>query len=179
MFPETTMRGFLFILAACGAMLGAKAVESQPGPGWPDVFPPAPPNYFLAYDPPVVAKGDDPVVYRQTARYDWLGNDYRSGTATMARDPKFKTKYSTEAMKKEGSTETKVGKKTAWLRPLDGPGVKPQRELIVPLSEDKALILTSRGNFGEQELEMLASRFNLEQVETALAKPPHGDGKKE
>jgi hypothetical protein len=120
----------------------------------------------------VVAKGDDPVAYRLTANYHWLGDDFRSATATMARDPEFKTKYSADAMKKEGATEMKVGKKTAWLRQGDGPGVKPQSEIVVPLSEDKALIFTSGGHFSEKQLELLADGFDPARVEAALAKPP-------
>jgi hypothetical protein len=51
-------------------------------------------------------------------------------------------------------------------------------EMVVPLSENQALILTSLGNFGgETELAALADRFDLARVEAALAKPPSVDPK--
>ena len=164
-------------LAIAGA---AQADDDSPGGvEWTTLFPHAPSGYALAFDAPVVAKGDNPVAYRLTGRYDWTGDDFRSATATMARDPEFKTKYSTEAMKKDLHKEIMVGKKTGWLRRGDGAGVKPQWELIVPLAEDKALILTARGNYNETALKALAESFDLVRVEAALAKPPHGNGKKE
>lgn len=153
----------------------ALAISDDASPGgieWNTLFPKAPPGFALIFDSPVIAKGDKPAAYRLTAHYDWTGNDIRSATATMARDPEFKTKYSAEAMRKELHKEITVGKKTAWLLLGDGAGVKPQWELIVPLAEDKALILTARGHYDETGLKALAESFDLEKVEAALAKPP-------
>jgi hypothetical protein len=163
-------------LLPCGAV---RTADKPARPDWSNLFPPPPPNYFVAFEPPVVAKGDSPDVYHVTANYGWLGNDFRSATATLARDPEFKTKYAAETLKKEGAKEITVNKKPAWVRPTKD-GAKRECELIVPLSEDKALVLASQGNFGgEEKLAALATRFNLEQVETALAKPPRKEVKKD
>jgi hypothetical protein len=177
------MRQSLTLLSVWVALLlcsAATAADKPPArPDWSSLFPAPPPNYFVGFEPPVVAKGDNPDVYHVTVNYGWLGNDFRSATATLARDPAFMTKYAVETMKKEGAKEITVGKKTAWVRPTKD-GAKRECELIVSLSEDKAIILASHGNFGgEEELTTLARRFNLEKVEAALAKPPGKEVKKD
>ena len=177
------MRRFLMCLTLCSGLLSygaATATGAWPGqPAWADLFPAPPANYYIAFKPPVVAKSENPEVYHLSVVYDWLGNDFRSATATLARDPEFKTKYAAEAMKKEGAKEITVGRKTAWVRPAKKES-KWEYELVVPLSEDKALILASQGHFGgEVELSALAARFDLEQVEKALAKAPAVERKKD
>jgi hypothetical protein len=177
MRQSLTLRSVWVVLLLCSA---ATAADKSPArPDWSSLFPPPRPNYFIGFEPPVVAKGDNPDVYHVTVNYGWLGNDFRSATATLARDPEFMTKYAVETMKKEGAKEIMVGKKTAWVRPTKD-GAKRECELIVSLSEDKALILASHGNFGgEEELTTLAGRFDLVQVEAALAKPPQKAEKRE
>ena len=59
----------------------------------------------------------DATVYQQSVKYEWSGGDFRVATATLARDPAFKTAHTAEALKKAGAKELKVGKKDAWIIP--------------------------------------------------------------
>jgi hypothetical protein len=168
-----TVSAALFV---CGSVRGA---DKPARTDWAKLFPPPPPNYYIDFEPPVIAKGDNPEIYHVTGNYGWLGNDFRTASATLARDPEFKTKYSAETMVKDGAKKITVGKKTAWVRPTKDGG-KWECELIVSLSEDKTLILASHGHFGgEEALTELAGLFDLAKVEAALAKPPRAEVKKE
>ena len=164
------MRGSLFFLAAL-----AFGADPEPQAGWFGVFPRGPTNYDLRYLQPVVAAGKEPAAYRQEVQYDWLGNDFRQAKATLARDPEFKTKYTPDALKKQGAIEVVVGKKSGWLLPARGADIGQQRDLIVLLADDKALIVTGVGHFGDQEMIRLAEMFDQDKVTDALAKPPRTD----
>jgi hypothetical protein len=179
-FLEATMRGSLLWMAAL-AFLTARAVggEPQPGAGWFGVFPPGPVNYDHRFLAPAVADGKEPTAYRQEVQYDWLGNDFRQAKATLARDPDFKTKYAPDALKQQGAVEVVVGKKSGWLLPTRGAGIQQERDLIVPVGTEKAVIVTGIGHFGDQEAIQLAASFDLAKVEDALSKPPRNEFKRE
>jgi RNA polymerase sigma factor (sigma-70 family) len=162
----------------------ARPDEAQPGPrgadvplaGWFGVFPDySLEGYSRTFQRPTVARGDNPAVYRQAADYGWLGNDYRDCTLTLARDPELRKQYSAEAMKKEAAREVTVGQKSGWLRGPWKEGDDQVRELVIPLADDKAVILKGRGNFRENNLKQLAGRLDLPGVEKALDKPPRSD----
>ncbi len=170
------MRGSLLFLASFGAALSFGADGPKPQAGWFGVFPRKLVNYDLRYLPPVVAEGKEPTAYRQEVQYDWLGNDFRQAKAVLARDPEFKTTHTPEALKQRGAIEVVVGKRSGWLLPpRGGTDAEKQRDLIVPLAEDKALIVTGVGHFGDQEAIGLADMFDSAKAVDALAKPPRTD----
>ena len=92
-----------------GAVLAA-----EPKPAWPGAFPELS-GYGRTFKAPEVNK--DRTVYSQAAEYSWMGGDFRTGTATLARDPAFKQAHAEEALKKLGATPVKVGKRDAWTMP--------------------------------------------------------------
>ena len=169
------MRGSPFLLTACFAVLvcGAARGADRSGarPGWFNVFPHLD-NYNPTFLPPVVADGKEPSTYRQEARYDWMGDDFRQATAALARDPEFKTQHAAEVMKARGAVEVVVGKRTGWLLPARVQREGPVQELILPLAEDKALIVTGVAHFGQGDIVHLASLFDPAKAAAALDAPP-------
>jgi len=168
------MHTSVFLLAALAAAAPAPE-DKAPAPAW-DLELPNLPNYALTFQPPVVAKGDPPVAYRQAARYEWTGNDLRIATLTLARDPEFKTKYAAEALKKEGAKEIMVDKKSGWMREPRGEGIEKVREFILPLADDKAVVIEGRANFREADIQKLAGQLDLDAIAKALDKPPRKPG---
>jgi hypothetical protein len=146
---------------------------AEPKPAWPDAFPKLP-NYGRTFKAPEVNK--DRTVYSQTAEYGWMGNDFRSGTATLARDPAFKQAHSEEALKKLGATPVKVGKRDAWAMPGRKDGQVQYTKIIVPLGEDKALIVEAVGAAHKKFPEELAAAFDAEKCAAALKSPPAAEG---
>jgi hypothetical protein len=175
--------------SACGfvsALLAVAGPASAPGasaegpsgeknqPGWPDVFISLG-MYGVAYEKPVVGKGDKPESYRQKAIYSWTGGRFEILEVTLARDPAFKDRYSPEALKKEKDPpkELQINKKKAWLWifPREaGELEQVARRLVVLLDADKAIIIEQKG--AGANLEDVARRFDFPKVERALAKPP-------
>jgi hypothetical protein len=168
------MHASLILWAALAA--DPSPADKPPAAGWDVAFPELP-NYALSYQAPVVAKGDNPTAYWQTARYEWTGNDLRVAKLTLARDPEFKTKYAAEAFKKEKAAEVQIGKKSGWMREPRGVGTEQVRELIIPLADDKAVIIEGMANFREDDMKALAGKLDLSAVQKALDKPPRTDGK--
>jgi hypothetical protein len=151
----------------------AFASADAPG-GWPDLFP-ALGNFDRKVSAPVVAKGDKPEVYSQSARYEWLGGRFEVLTVTLARDPAFKEKYAADAVKKAkpAPTEVEVNKKRAYLwdnltKPDDL--VNVNKRLVVILADDKVLTVEQVG-FG-LELEDVAKKLDFEKVAKALESAP-------
>jgi hypothetical protein len=171
------------LLAAAGAQLNfagegsaADAPKPEPRAGWLGVFPELT-GYQRTFSAPVVTldKAKKPVAYRQTAKYEWTGGAIKKLEVTLARDPEFKQKYAAETVRKEAK-EVRVGKRTGWLWNLEkeaqGKRDAVVARLVVPLGEDKALILEARGAGPWEELTGLAERFDLARAETALEGPP-------
>jgi hypothetical protein len=164
------MRSVLILWCVAGVTLGANplpAAEPKPEPraGWAGVFPDLG-GYQRTFTQPAVNK--DKTVYRQSVKYEWTGNDIRVATATLARDPEFKTAHAAEALKKAGAKEIKLGKKDAWIMPAPKDGDR----IIVPLGEDKALIVEGSGAAHKAFPTELAGAFDTEKCTAALARPP-------
>src|SRR5438105_979146 len=119
------------------------AAPDSPG-GWPELFPELT-NYTRKFEPLVVAKGEKPETYSQSAKYDWNGGRFETITVTLARDPAFKEKYSAEAVKKGklAAEVLEINKKPAYLwSPDEGDGIqKVKRQLVIVLADDKILML--------------------------------------
>jgi hypothetical protein len=170
---------YLFLSAAVLLLAVTARAEEKPKPlpGWYNVVPHLF-NYDVRFQAPEVGEGEKPTVYRQTARFDWMGNDFRSFTVTLARDPAFKEKYAAEALKKDkpAPEETKVGKNAAWLWDLSKEGErkfdKPNSRLVVILAEDKVLIVEAFGSPRAQHWPDLAQGLDLEKLTAALDAPP-------
>jgi hypothetical protein len=143
------------------------------GPAWPDVFVKMSPMYRVTYDRPIVAVGEKPEVYSQKATYDWTGGRLEAIYITLARDPAFKDKYSSEAIMKQKNAPMPldINKKKAWLWTY-GPEDKSKvgKRLVVVLEDDKVIIIEQLG-FGAS-LEKLAGEFDFAKVAKALAKAP-------
>jgi hypothetical protein len=155
----------------------AGAFNAEPGPGWAGVFPDVT-GYFKTFTRPVVTSDKKPFAYKQMVKYDWSGGALKMLEVTLARDPAFKQKYAAEALRKEKRPpkEVKVGKRTAWLWDLEkeaqGQPEALYGRLVVPLSEDKALIFDARGQGPWEPLTDIAKHFNLDKAEQALESPP-------
>jgi hypothetical protein len=164
--------------------LGATSVQAaDPKPqkplfGWFIELPDAGITYALMPQAPEVNKDKKDEIYRQSFKYVWTGNDLRMITVTLARDPEFKTKFTAEGVKKDypGAVKAEVGKKTGWIIPL-GKEPLPQGpvKLILPLGEDKAVLVETEGSPRENDVLDFAGKLDLAAIETALSKPPRTD----
>jgi hypothetical protein len=149
--------------------------------GWLGVFPELT-SYQRSFLAPVV---DNKQVYRQTAKYLWTGGAMKLLEVTVARDAAFKKQYDPAALKKQKNPpqEVKVGKKTAWLWDLSkeaGDNAdKVRARLVVPLGDDKILMLEAKGRGPWEQLTGLAERFNAAAIEKALGTPPRTDFKRQ
>ncbi|MBA4064013.1 MAG: hypothetical protein C0501_09935 [Isosphaera sp.] len=160
--------------------LFAAAAADTPG-GWPDLFPELG-NFSRAVSPPVVAKGEKPAAWSQSAKYEWLGGRFEVLTVTVARDPAFRERYAAEAVKKgkPAPEAVEVNKKRAylWDKLAGGDDLeKVSRRLVVVLADDTVLTVEQRG-FG-LELPEVAKKLDLDKVTKALASPPPAAAKKE
>src|SRR5262245_411859 len=153
----------------------AQGLAAQGGkPAWADVFV----NlgmYAVAYEKPLVGKGEKPETYQQKSVYTWTGGRFEIIHVTLARDPAFKDKYSTEALKKGKNPpkELEINKKKAWEWKFDledGKFEKVARRLVVLLDVDKAIIIEQIG--AGLRLEDVAKKFDFSKVEKALSNPP-------
>src|SRR5262249_19093477 len=104
--------------------------------------------------------------------YQWTGNDYRVASATLARDPAFKTAHAADAMKKAGAQPIKVGKRDAWLLPGRKVGMRQAEKIVVPVADDAALIVEGLGMAHRDFPTELAGRFDRDKVAAALKQPP-------
>jgi hypothetical protein len=93
----------------------------------------------------------------------------------LARDPAFKTAHTAEALKKLDAKAIKIGKKDAWTMPGGKDGQVQLTKIIVPLGEDKALIIEGSGGTNPNFLTDLAAHFDPEKSATALDKAPRTD----
>jgi hypothetical protein len=144
--------------------------KTPPKAGWSGVFPTLG-NYQRTFQAPVINK--DKTVYQQSAQYSWMGGDYRVATATLARDPQFKEKHATPVLMKAGAKKIKIGKMDAWFTPGQGKDrLKKRDKIIVPLGEDKALIVEGIGVAHKDFPLELAGRFDPEKCAAALQQPP-------
>jgi hypothetical protein len=146
------------------------AADDKPG-GWPELFP-ALGNFSRTVTPPMAAKGEKPATYSQAATYEWTGGRFEVITVTLARDPKFKDKYSAEAMKKEKAEKLEINKKTAylWDRMKADDLDKVNRRLVVLLADDKVMEIAQRG--GGLELADVAKKLDFDKVVKAMDAPP-------
>lgn len=161
----------------------AADAKAAPLAGWLGVFPEMT-NYGRTFTAPVVTADKDkkPVIYRQSVKYDWLGGDLRQFEVTLARDPAFKEKYAADTLRKEAKppTEVKVGKKAGWLWELErqeGKFDAVVNRLVIPLAEDKALIVEDKSGRKEIMLD-LAATLDLARMTAALDAPPRTDFKR-
>jgi hypothetical protein len=174
------MRGLLVGLVVTLGATGVCAADPkprQPLAGWlidlPDLG-----TYQVTPQAPEVNKDKKDEIYRQSFRYEWTGNDFRKITVTFARDPEFKTKFSAEGVKKEypAAAKAEVGRKTGWIIPL---GKEPLPhgpvKLILPLGEDKAVLVETEGSPREDVVLDFAGKLDLAAIESALSKPPRTD----
>jgi hypothetical protein len=171
------MRTVLILLCVFGATLAAtplRAADPKPAPlaGWLGVIPKES-GYQRTFQEPVVNK--EKTVYQQTVEYSWMGNDYRIAKATLARDPAFKTAHTAEALKKLDAKAIKIGKKDAWTMPGGKSGDFQMTKIIVPLGEDKALIIEGVGVAHKAYPTELAGAFDPDKCAAALAQPPRTD----
>jgi hypothetical protein len=171
---ETALRNVLVGLCIGGALVAVgapRADETKPAvsAGWLGVFPSLP-GYQRTYKQPVVNK--DMGVYQQAVDYQWMGNDFRVATATLARDPEFKKAHVAETLKQAGAKEIKIGQKDAWIIPNGKKGAEARDKIIVPLGEDKALIVEGIGASHKAFPAELAGLFDLEKASAALEQPP-------
>jgi hypothetical protein len=141
--------------------------------GWIGVFPSIwDYNAQHAFEKPV---GDfDKRMFRQSAKYSRGVNDTTLHRATLARDPAFKTSHSAQTFSKAGAKLIQIGGKDAWTLGSDGSGEKGVVKIIVPLGEDKALIV-ERIVAGAGSMMKLASAFDLDKCAAALDNPPRTD----
>jgi hypothetical protein len=172
------MRGLLLLAAlACSVWLAmaAGADELKPAPlaGWPIDLPDLG-MYVVRPLAPEVGRNKDED-YRQSFRYEWTGGDFRVLTTTFARDPGFKARNAADAVKRAypDAKEVKIGKKTGWILSADKKPVK----MVLPLSEDKAILFETEGSPDETFVTDVAGKLDLGAIETALAKPPRTDFK--
>ncbi len=145
-------------------------VTADPG-GWDTLFPSLG-NFGRKVEAPKVEKGEKPTTYSQSVEYEWMGGRFEVLTITLARDPKFKEKYSAEAMKKEKVEKVDVNKKTAYLwdrmkaEKLD----EVNRLLVVVLADDTILMIEQRG--AGLELDEVAKKLDFGKVLKAFESPP-------
>jgi hypothetical protein len=167
------MRIIFLLLIMCGAVCAtASLLPPKPAPkaGWIGVFPTLF-NYQRTFLQPLVNK--DKTVYQQSAKYVWSGNDFREATATLARDPQFKTAHTAATLTQAGAKEIKIGTKTAWF--FAGKGKEALDKIIVPLGDDTALFVEGIGIAHKAFPTELASKFDLDKVAAALQQPPRTD----
>jgi hypothetical protein len=174
-----TRQTLLSSVVLCGLLASPcfRADDAKPVlAGWFGVFPEFP-IYQRTFEAPTVGKGKAPTAYKQTAKYEWTGGALRSLTITLARDPAFKKDHTAEALRQAKPTpkEVTIAKKTGWLTSADKEGVDRSLKLVVPLDEDKALILEAKGLVTEEDLTAMAGKFDLAAVEKALGQPPRTD----
>jgi hypothetical protein len=142
--------------------------------GWPELFPTLG-NFDRKVAPPVVAKGEKPASYSQSARFEWMGGRFEILTITVARDPAFKEKYAADAVKKgkPAPEAIEVNKKRAYLwDKLAGENdlKNVNKRLVVVLADDKILTVEQIG-FG-LELAEVAKKLDFDKVAKALESPP-------
>ena len=160
--PKTLAFSFLSILLA-STPTALAADKEPPVTGWYDVFP----KFMMAarYSVPEIAKGKDgETTYSQSAHYDFATGLQRSFRVTIARDPEFKKKFNSEALKGIAA-DTQLEKRTVWTW-LD------KRQVAVVLAEDKAVVIALDRNSVELPLSNYVKQFDFDRIEKALAKPP-------
>jgi hypothetical protein len=176
--------------AACGVWVcgpgagrAAEAARMEARAGWFGVFAELP-GYQRSFQAPVVAEGKKAEAYRQTATYEWTGSARKTLEVTLARDPAFRQKYAAETLNKEPRPPRRVsvGKFHGWFWNLDTEAGKMpdrvSRRLVVPLAEDRILLLEAKGPGPwekKENLTDLAGRFDLPRLANALAAPPRTD----
>jgi hypothetical protein len=104
-----------------------------------------------------------------------MGGDYREATATLERDPDFKTAHTADALKKAGAKEIKVGNRDAWSMPVKKDGMDGFTKIIVPLGEDTALIVVGIGAAHKTFPNELAAAFDPDKCIAAVKAPPRTD----
>jgi hypothetical protein len=162
------------LTSAITTLLLASAAFAQPldtgrsPAGWYDLFPPYREHHHPKYQKPVVGKKDGHTTYSQTARFDLPFALDRAFNATVARDPGFKKRYSRDAMKDAPVTAVEIGKRTAWVW-------NDKKKVVVPLGEDKVVLLKAIPNSIGTPLVDYAKSLDLDKIEKALAKPPRTD----
>jgi hypothetical protein len=162
------------ISVACTLVGVAPASQAAGRAGWFGLCPQFP-GFMIArqFDPPEVAAGKDPEAYRQTVHYFWTGGHAETNKVTLARDPAFKDRHAAATLRKDPGKPEEVkitGKFSGWLWK---DGEKGEVRLVVPLTEDRALLLEYDGEpIHNRGLVKVAQMFDLAAVEAALAKPP-------
>ncbi len=137
--------------------------------GWYDLFTPYQKHFHPMYDKPVVAKKEgEGATYSQAARFDQMTNLPRAFSATAARDPGFKKRFGRESMKDAPATALEIGKRTAWVW-------NDQKKVVVPLGEDKAVLLELDPHSQPMALVDYAKSLDYDRIEKALDKPPRTD----
>jgi len=162
------------VLSLCFALSAPSAYSQHFGTGrslagWYDLFPPYQKHFYPMYAHPVVGKmkGEDKT-YSQTVRFDEATGLVRAFSATVARDPNFKERFSHEAMKDAPATTSEIGKRTAWVW-------NDNKKVVVLVGDDKVVLLEVDPNSEGMALVDYAKSLDYDRIEKALAKPPRID----
>ncbi|MBY0457537.1 MAG: hypothetical protein K2V38_09390 [Gemmataceae bacterium] len=154
-------------------VLASFAAADDPPGGWPDLFPKLD-NFGRKVEAPKVEKGEKPTVYSQSASYEWLGGRFEAYTITLARDPKFKEKYTPEAMKKENPAPEvmEINKKPAYMWDFKKADklTEVNCRLVVVLADDKVIVIEQRGT--GTDVAATAKKIDFDKVLKALDNPP-------
>jgi hypothetical protein len=171
------MRAALFVLVAfaCGLATRARAAEPAPLAGWLGLTPSLL-GYAHTFAAPRIGKGDDPA-YSQDVEYDWTGGSFRHITLTLTRDPAFKEAHQPEKLARATNPpkEVRLGKRTAWLTVVGDDDTAKSRTLLIPLAEDRAVIVKATGMVTQEELMTFAEQLDLGAIRAALARRPRTD----
>lgn len=138
--------------------------DAKPQAGWMGVFTQYQ-NYEPTFQKPVI-ESVKPPVYRQTARYDWLGGRLEAVEITLARDPKFAKVYAELLSRGDNPPKAlKVGKFMAWQW--------KSAKLVVILGPDRIVQVESKTpEHHDSDLVGFAKKMDLEKCAKALEQPP-------
>ncbi|HKB42362.1 MAG TPA: hypothetical protein VKD72_38405 [Gemmataceae bacterium] len=156
------MGGLVFVVCLLALVVWATSERTggpPPAPlaGWFGVFPEVP-GYHRSFLAPVVAGGQPPSAYQQTARYDWTGGRWEVLWVTLTRDPAL------------GPAGPGAALRAAGARPLPDPGPD---WLVVPLGPEKTLVVEREGS--GPDLREFVGGFDLAALAAALDRPPRTD----
>jgi hypothetical protein len=167
---KTLSRSFVFAVLVFIEGTWAQGGGKEPAlAGWYNLLPPSQQRLHPMYQHPVVGKtkGGDRT-YSQTARFDAMTDLPRSFRVTVARDPAFKTRYGEKATRNSSATALVIGKRAGWLW-------KDGKKVVIPLGEDKAVILETEPYSVPLSLVEYAKTLDYDRIEKALAHPPRTD----
>jgi hypothetical protein len=162
-----TLACVLTTLTALTALAADEPPRPKPLAGWLDVFPELP-NYARTFEAPTLKPGQEKE-YSQSARYEWTGGAIKSlriGVVRSEADARMLLKP--EVLRQ--MTQVQVGKQPAWI--LETPR---KVHLVVPLGENRLVLITGEGMITGDEVLRLANTLNYPAIAKALDAPPRTD----